>query len=137
MLIIDGNNSVLGRTASQIAKKLLQGEQIHLINAENLVIIGNPKQIMEKYAKRRRVQHKGRPERSPSWPKLPNLLVRRIVRGMLPWKKSTGKQAYKKLFVYLGNPKKFEAKKLEDVELKTTGRSITILELCKSMGYNS
>ena len=137
MLVIDGTNLILGRAASQIAKKLLQGEQVHLVNAENIIIVGTPKQIIEKYTQRRRIQHKGTPEHSPSWPKVPNLLVRRIVRGMLPWKKSTGKQAYKKLFVYTGNPKKLDAKKLENAIFRSTTKFVTILELCKSIGYSS
>ena len=135
MLAIDGTNLVLGRAASQIAKKLLQGEQVHSVNAESMIIHGNPKQIIEKYTQRRRIQHKGTPEKSPSWPKIPNLLVRRIIRGMLPWKRSRGKDAYKKLFVYVGNPKKLEAKKLDNAEFKSANRHITILELCKNFGY--
>ena len=135
MLVIDGTNLILGRAASQIAKKLLQGEQVNLVNAENMVILGSPNQIIEKYMQRRRIQHKGTPEKSPSWPKMPNLLVRRIIRGMLPWKRSRGKDAYKKLFVYAGNPKKLDSKKLDNAELKSAARYITILELCKKLGY--
>ncbi len=134
-MIVDGTNLILGRAASQIAKKLLQGEQVHLVNAESMIIHGNPKQIIEKYTQRRRIQHKGTPEKSPSWPKLPNLLVRRIIRGMLPWKRSRGKDAYKKLIVYIGNPKKLDAKKLDNAEFKSASKHIKILDLCRNLGY--
>ncbi len=137
MLVIDGTNLIIGRAASQIAKKLLEGEQVHLVNAENLVIIGNPAEIIEHYKQRRRIQHKGTPERSPSWPKVPNMLVRRIIRGMLPWKRSRGKEAYKRLFVYTGNPKKLEGKTLETSVVKSVRRSITISELCRNLGHNA
>lgn len=137
MLTIDGTNLILGRAGSQIAKKLLQGEQIHLVNVENMIITGNRKQIIEKYTQRRRIQHKGTPERSPVWSKMPNILVRRIIRGMLPWKRKRGKDAYRQLFVYIGNPKKLDAKKIEIAEFKSSKPSITILELCKNLGYSA
>ena len=137
MMTIDGKNLILGRLGSHIAKKLIQGEQVHLINAENIIIVGNPTFIIEKYKQRRRIQHKGTPEKSPSWPRVPNMLVRRIIRGMLPWKRSTGKDAYKRLFVYFGNPKKLEGKIIDTAKPKTAVKSITILELCRNLGYSS
>lgn len=137
MITIDGTNLVLGRAGSQIAKKLLQGEQINLVNAENMIISGNRMDIIERYLMRRRAQNKGTPERSPSWPRVPNMLVRRIIRGMLPWKKTRGKEAYRRLFVYTGNPKKLEAKKMNEFEFRSAGRRMTVSELCRNLGYSS
>src|SRR3989338_6244877 len=117
MVVIDGTGLILGRAASQMAKKLLQGEEVHLINAEKLVLTGNPQSIIENYRVRRRLQNKGTPEHSPVWPKVPSLLVRRIIRGMLPWKSPRGKQAFKRLRVYISNPKGFDkAESFEDAK---------------------
>lgn len=137
MVVIDGTNLIFGRAASQIAKKLLNGEDVQLVNAEHMVMIGNPPALIERFKLRRQVQHKGTPERSPSWPKVPNLLVRRMIRGMLPWKKPRGKSAYKKLHVFTGNPKNLKATSIKGVECKTTFRSMTINELCKHIGYKN
>lgn len=137
MLVIDGTDLILGRAASQIAKQLLQGEHVHLVNAERIVISGNRTDIIEKYLQRRRIQHKGTPEKSPSWPRVPGMLVRRIIRGMLPWKRLRGKEAYKRLVVYTGNPKGLEAKKPDNLIFKSACRRITVSELCRNLGYTS
>lgn len=137
MQVIDGNHLILGRASSRIAKSLLQGEEVHLVNAEKLIIIGNPQQIVEKYLQRRRIQHKGTPEFSPVWSKVPHMLVRRIVRGMLPWKSSHGKEAFRRLRVYSGNPKNLaNPQPIVQAKPASASRSITIRELCRHLGYS-
>ena len=101
MKIIDASNMVLGRLASKIAKDLLNGEEIIVINAEKAVIIGNKDYIFEKYAERRNI---GSVRKGPRYPKMPDRILRRTVRGMLPMKKASGKDAYKRLRVYMGVP---------------------------------
>jgi large subunit ribosomal protein L13 len=137
MQVIDGTNMVFGRLASRIAKKLIGGEEIHLINAEKLVIMGNPRQISQRYLLKRRVQNKGTPEKSPVWSRVPHMLVKRMVRGMLPSRETLrGREAIKRLRVYTGNPKKLEAgAKIEGADYDGVSRHITIHELCKSIGY--
>ncbi len=136
MQVIDGTGLVVGRASSQIAKMLLKGEEIHLINAEQMVIAGNPIFIVDRYKIRRRLQNKGTPEFSPVWPKLPHMLVRRIIRGMLPWKKASGRLAYKKLRVYVKNPKNLQDAKTVDIaKFNKASRCITMGELCKHLGF--
>lgn len=137
MLVIDGTNMIFGRLASQIAKKILLGEQVQLINAEKLVIRGSPKQIADRYRIKRSIKHKGTPERSPKWPKIPHLLVKRMMRGMLPRKSSRGIDALRRLIVYTGNPKKLqENAKLENASFDGASKHITIYDLCRMIGYS-
>ncbi len=138
MQVIDGTNMVFGRLASQIAKRLISGEEVHLINSEKLVIIGNPKQISGRYLTKRGIRHKGTPERSPVWPRIPHMLVKRMIRGMLPSREtSRGREALRRLRVYTGNPKKLEAKiKVEGADYDGISRHVTIHELCRSIGYS-
>lgn len=136
MLVVDAKNMIFGRLASQIAKKLLMGEEIQLVNAEQIVIKGNPHQIIERYITKRKLQHKGTPERSPKWPKLPHLFVKRLIRGMLPRTKSRGKEALKRLMVYTGNPKNLpETIKIEKATFDGLSKHTTILDICKQIGY--
>lgn len=137
MDVVDGENMIFGRLASQIAKRLVRGEEIHLINAEKLIIIGNPKQITQRYLTKRGLRHKGTPERSPVWSKVPHLLVKRMVRGMLPMKSSRGKVALGRLRVYTGNPKRLEQNtKLENATFDGMSKHVTVYEICKSIGYS-
>lgn len=127
----------MGRAASQIAKMLLQGEQVQLVNAEKMVILGNRHSLVERYQQRRRLQNKGKPEHSPHWPRVPHMLVKRIIRGMLPWKKTRGREAFRRLRVYSGIPKDAQsAGSLDSAQFNKQSRSITVMELCKHIGFN-
>ncbi len=113
MKIIDASNMVLGRLASNIAKDLLEGEEIVVINAEKAVILGNKSDIISKYSQRREI---GSVRKGPYYPKSPDRILRRTVRGMLPMKKSKGVDAYRRLKVYMGVPREIGANNFEVYE---------------------
>lgn len=137
MVVIDGNGMVFGRLASQIAKTILKGEEVHLLNSEQMLISGTPSVLTEKMLMKRRLQNKGDPEKSPKWSKVPHMLVKRMIRGMLPYKSSRGREAYKRLMVYTGNPKNLASEeRFEKKGVKKGMRSMKILDLCKMMGYS-
>lgn len=136
MHVIDGTNLVFGRAASRIAKSILQGEEVKLINAERMIISGTRNVIAERYRTKRRLQNKANPENSPKWPKVPHLLVKRMLRGMLPWKSKRGKEAHKRLRVYTGNPEGLKpSTELKECLFKGLSKHVTVLELCKQIGY--
>ncbi len=110
MTIIDADNAVVGRLASIVAKRLLNGEEIIIVNAEKAVIVGNKDYIINKYKERRDI---GSVRKGPYYPRMPDRILRRTVRGMLPMKKTHGKEAYKRLKVYMGIPKELNGKELE------------------------
>ncbi|MEW6721729.1 MAG: 50S ribosomal protein L13 [Candidatus Micrarchaeota archaeon] len=137
MHVVDGTDKIFGRLASQIAKRLMLGEEVHLINAEKLVIVGDPKVVSGRYLTKRGIRHKGTPERSPVWPKIPHMLVKRMIRGMLPRESARGRDALKRLRVYTGNPKKLDSTlKPEKAEFDGISKHITIQELCRSIGHS-
>ena len=113
MAIVDADNAVVGRLASIVAKRLLQGEEIIIVNAEKAVIVGNKSYIIEKYKERRDI---GSVRKGPYYPRMPDRILRRTIRGMLPMKKSHGKEAYKKLKVYMGVPRELQGKEFEIIE---------------------
>ncbi len=136
MVVIDAENMVLGRLASVVAKRLLKGEEIVIVNAEKAVIIGNRSFIVNKYLERRNI---GSVRKGPYYPKMPDRILRRTVRGMLPMKKSSGKEAYKRLKVYMGVPKEFENAKMEKIEEAKNNKLegfITLKELSIQLGAN-
>lgn len=135
MIVIDGTDMVFGRMATQVAKKALQGEEIHIINSENLILNGSPAVIIHRYHERKRAKNKADPERSPKWPKVPHMLVKRMIRGMLPWKTAKGKTAYRRIMVYTGNPKQLKPTEFESKKHDGISPHITIHRLCKMMGY--
>ena len=135
-MIIDANNLVLGRIATTSAKKALMEEQVSIINCEKAVISGSKKEVLEKF--KRRIK-RGTPAKGPYYPKRADLLVRRSIRGMLPYKQEKGRKAFKRIRCYVGFPEKFKDKKIEIIKEADFSKSpslkyIRVEELCKEIG---
>ena len=69
---------------------------------------------------------------------MPDRLVKRAVRGMIPYQTSHGRTAFKKLKCYIGVPKDFEGKSFEQIEnaKKQPVDYMTVDELSKYLGVN-
>ena len=103
--VVNGEGLILGRMCSIVAKRILLGEQIVIVNAEKVMLSGKRK---SKIAEAKEFLDVGAPERGPFHSRRPDRIVRKTVRGMLPWKQPKGKAAYKRLKVYMGVPEEFE-----------------------------
>jgi large subunit ribosomal protein L13 len=134
--IIDAKGLILGRMASVIAKRLLQGETITVLNAEKAAISGKRLTIVKDAKTFLEVGH---PRKGPFHYRRPDRIVRKTVRGMLPRRKPKGKQAYKRLKVYLGTPSEFNEKEIQTIvdasAEKLKSPYITVGELAKEIGW--
>ena len=108
-IIIDGKNAILGRLASYVGKQALLGKTISIVNCESVVISGKIKSIAEEYRKMR--QKGGASQKGPFFPKHPDRIVKRTIRGMLSYKQGRGREAFKRIKCYLGVPGEFEDSK--------------------------
>jgi large subunit ribosomal protein L13 len=134
MNVISAENLVLGRLASNVAKRLLKGEEIIIVNAEKTIITGSRDSILKDYRERRKLVH---PRKGPYYPKSPDRILKRSVRGMIPYKKSSGKEAFKRLKVYQGVPKELSGKEIQTIESAQaagTVKYITLGEVSKLLG---
>jgi large subunit ribosomal protein L13 len=136
-VVIDADGLILGRMASLIAKRLLDGEKIELVNAEKVVVSGDRVRITDEWKEFLTVGGFGK---GPTHLRRPNDIVRRTVRGMLPYRIPKGKKAYGNLKVHIGVPEEFE--KIEKQSLpevhssKLNRHFVTIGELAKSIGWS-
>jgi large subunit ribosomal protein L13 len=126
----------MGRLASFVAKKALLVEKVDIVNCENAIITGNKKQILSKYAQRK---DRGIHTKGPFTYRMPDRFLRRVIRGMLPYKGERGKKAFKRIMCYIGVPERFKDKKLEtvsDINVSKVPnlRYITVKDVCKSIG---
>jgi len=138
MLVIDAKDTVLGRLATFVAKRLLEGEQVAIVNAEQAVISGRREATLDVYEAWLQIRNLANPRKGPIHLRRPDDLVRMTVRGMLPFDKTKGREAYRKLRVYVGVPAEFkdkEMKSLPEASLKRlrTRRFIRIGELSKHL----
>lgn len=131
--ILDADNATLGRLSTYTAKRLLKGEEIAIVNSEKAIIIGKKTAIKNTYKQKREV---GTYRKGPFFPRTPDKIVKRTVRGMIPYQTPHGRVAFKRLKCYIGVPKEFEGKKLEKIEqtIKKPVDYMTVGELSKYLG---
>ena len=114
-IMLDAKNQILGRLASFAAKRALSGEMVMVFNAEKAVISGRRKNIVEEAKRRLETRTLGTQTNAPVHQRRPDLYLRRVVRGMLPWKKAKGRAAFHKVHVFVGVPEEFSGKTLMKV----------------------
>lgn len=139
-IIIDASDMILGRLASTVAKRLLAGENIMIVNAEKAVISGNKRSIVNRYRQRFGIRTLTAPWRGPFHHRRPDRLVKRAIRGMLPHKTTRGKKAYKRLIVHIGVPDMIGDRPKETIpqasKERIKGRYIRVYDLTKELGWN-
>jgi len=135
--VIDGEGRILGRVSSYAAKMLLNGGNVTIVNADKIVISGHLREIVDKYKRRIELKDKANPEHSPYVSRRPDLFVKRVVRGMLPYKQPKGKEAYKRLKVYMGVPEGTARPGANDIKKgdEVYEKIVTIRALAEKLGY--
>ncbi len=137
VVIVNAEGLILGRMCSKIAKRLLNGEEVVIVNAEKAVLSGRRK---SKVAEAKEFLEVGAPERGPFHYRRPDRIVIKTVRGMLPVKQAKGKNALAKLRVFMGVPRELKDQKTETVKdassAKLKGPQLTLAELAKEIGWN-
>ncbi len=138
VVIIDADEAILGRLASHVAKTLLLGEKVVIVNAEMAIVTGNKETSIKTYKEK---FDRGHRYKGPFFPKEPHMIVKRTIRGMLPWKASKGQAAFKRLMVHLGVPEEFEGKavKIKRNSLSTCNapKYMRLSEIAKVLGWES
>lgn len=102
--IVDATNLVVGRMATYVAKRALDGTRVIVVNAERAVISGTRYRVVARAKTKLKTRTLASQRKSPVHPRRPDTYVRRVVRGMLPWKKSRGKDAFRRVRVFVGTP---------------------------------
>jgi len=90
-IAIDATRSAIGRVASFAAKEALKGKKIDIVNCNEALILGTKKTILDHYKQRK--ARGGSAQRGPNISRLPYLIMKRTIRGMLPYKNERGKTA--------------------------------------------
>ncbi len=109
-VIIDAKDLILGRMASYAAKLALEGYRVYVINCEECVISGDKNAVLQDFLDK---IHRGNPHKGPFYPKRPDRIVKRVIRGMLPRKTWRGRMALKRIKCYLGFPEELKKKNIK------------------------
>lgn len=135
-MIINAENLILGRLATYVAKKILLNEKVIVVNCSKAILTGNKKDIFQKYEDKRK---RGVPSKGPFFPRQSEQIVRRTIRGMLPWRQARGKEVYRNVKCYRGIPEALKDKELQTIEKANVSKIknlkyMTIGKLSKHLG---
>ena len=139
-IVIDGTNHIAGRLSSNVAKLLLQGNRVTVINSEKIMISGKKRNIVGEYNQFLKISSILHPKHGPFHPRKPDTILSRMIRGMLPRDKPSGKEALRKLRVYIGVPK--DVKGLGKIQFekaqirKSSALYTSVGELGRNVGWN-
>jgi large subunit ribosomal protein L13 len=135
---VDASGLILGRMSSVLAKRLLSGESIVILNAEKAIISGKR---LSRVKEARAFLEKGHFRKGPFHPRRPDQIVRRAIRGMLPRRLPKGQAAYRRLKVFLGVPAEFKDKAFETIPEADANKLkcvyVTVGEYAKEIGYSA
>jgi len=133
---VNAEGQIVGRMCSKVAKLLLNGEKVIILNAEKAVFSGKK---TSKIAEAHLFLEVGAPGRGPFHYRRPDRFLRKIVRGMLPYRQPKGIAAYKRLKVFMGVPSEFASKTMisfDDAQSENLkGPHFTLAELAKEIGW--
>jgi large subunit ribosomal protein L13 len=103
----------MGRLASTVAELLIKAaredrdDKVIIINSEKAIVSGRPRSVLNTYQAKYKLNH---PRKGPFFPRMPDMIMKRTVRGMLPYqRKSSGRRALRNLRVEIGCPSHLES----------------------------
>lgn len=136
MTVIDATNLILGRMCTEVAKRALKGEAIDIVNSEKAVITGSRLSVLADYKHSR---ERGSQSKGPFYPKQPEDILRRTIRGMLPYKQAKGEAAFKKVRCFAGIPEDLQKEKLTtiktaDITRLSSARYVALGEIGSHLG---
>lgn len=136
-MIIDAKGLIAGRIASKVAKSLINGESVVILNAEEIVVVGNKESTIEKFKRRVDAAVKGNPHYGPKYSRVPDRMFKRTITNMLPKKSSAKKRILGKLEVYNAVPKEFAKEKtitFDDIKCNERHGYMTYKEIALLLG---
>ena len=133
-LVVDARECIMGRIASGVAERALAGDRVAVVYAEDAVITGRKNDILDRYRKRDSLGS----DQGPIFPKRPDGIMKRAIRGMLPMDRARGRDALANVRVYVGNPVDDEPTVLADTSLDrvSTIRFVHLGEIADQLGAN-
>ena len=130
-IVVDATNHVAGRLASNVAKLLLGGSRVSIVNCERIMISGTRSNIVGEYRAFLEIASILHPKHGPFHPRRPDTIISRMIRGMLPREKPSGRAARRRLRAYVGAPRELGAYKrvrFEKAMIKRAPSGYTTME---------
>lgn len=139
LIVVDGTNCISGRLCSKVSKLLLQGNRVSVVNSEKVMVSGNKYEVIESYKDKLEVSSVTNPIHGPFHPRRPDTIITKMIRGMVPKRKPSGIQAFKRLRVYIGVPDELKNSSLQTFDdakiTKQQSFYISMGDVAKQIGW--
>jgi large subunit ribosomal protein L13 len=138
-IVVDATDHVAGRLSSQVAKLLIKGNRVSIVNCDKIMISGTRSNIINEYREFLEINSINHWKHGPKHPRRPDTIMKKMIRGMLPKEKPSGKEAHKRLRTYIGSPK--EIKSLKKIKFekamirKSSSNYTTMADLGRTIGW--
>jgi large subunit ribosomal protein L13 len=139
-LVVNGAGCIAGRMCSHVSKLLLKGNRVTIVNAEKAMLSGQRNRTIQLYKEHLEINSATNPIHGPFHPRRPDRILTKMVRGMMPKRKASGIEAFKRLRVYISIPEQLKNSTMESFEdskiTKPVSYYITIGDLAKEIGWS-
>ncbi|HIH99431.1 MAG TPA: 50S ribosomal protein L13 [Nitrosopumilus sp.] len=139
-VVVDATNHIAGRLASNVAKLLLQGQRVTVVNCEKIMMSGKRETQIREYREFLEINSVINYKHGPVHYRRPDTLMAKMIRQMLPFdRKPSGKIAYAKLRTYIGAPN--DTKPIEKIQFekalirKAASNYTPLAEICRVIGW--
>ncbi len=134
--VIDASGLIAGRVATAAATAAMHGRRVSIVNCEKAAISGRKRMIIDAWTRKYGM---GVPKKGPFVRRIPDRFLRRIIRGMLPYKTERGREALRNVLCYVGTPAQLKGAKTVTfpnarVDKLPNARFMTVGALCKELG---
>lgn len=138
-IVVDATDHVAGRLSSTVAKLLIKGNRVSIVNCDKIMISGTRSNIISEYREFLDINSINHWKHGPKHPRRPDTIMKRMIRGMLPREKPSGIEAHKRLRTYIGSPK--EVRSLKKIKFekamirKSSSNYTTMADLGRTIGW--
>ena len=149
-MVYAATDKILGRLASQVAKQMISArksgrqQRVIIINAEGAIVSGPKSKVLSDYRAKYHLNHA---RKGPFFPRMPDKIIKRTVRGMLPYQKnSSGRGALRDLRVMIGTPSNLNGDNLpeghewgstEKIDRNPPNKFVSLGEISSHLGVDS
>jgi large subunit ribosomal protein L13 len=139
-VVVDATNHIAGRLASNVAKLLLQGQRVTVVNCEKIMMSGKRETQIREYREFLEINSIINYKHGPVHYRRPDTLMAKMIRQMLPFdRKPSGKTAYARLRTYIGAPN--DTKPIEKIQFekalitRAASNYTPLAEICRVIGW--
>ena len=139
-IVVDATDHIAGRLSSNVAKLLIKGNRVSVVNCEKIMMSGTRSNQIQEYREFLEINSIINYKHGPKHYRRPDTVMAKMIRQMLPFdRKPSGKESFQRLRTYIGSPK--EIKSLEKIQFekakirKTASNYTQLGELCRVIGW--